>query len=898
MPLAPGTVLGPYQIVAPLGAGGMGEVYRAKDTRLGRDVAIKVMPQHLSDNPEVRARFEREAKTVSGLNHPHICTLFDVGREGDTDFLVMELVEGDTLAARLKRGPLPGPELLRLATQVADALDRAHRAGVIHRDLKPGNVMVTKSGAKLMDFGLSRVTGMAGTDGGSGGTTSALTQSPTVAQALTAEGTLLGTFQYMSPEQLEGREADARSDLWALGCVLYEMATGRRAFEGRSQASLIAAILEREPAAIGEPPSGSVSRGAPAPPHGLERLIRNCLAKDPDDRIQTAHDVKLQLQAIADGTGAPSTHAGSAARTGGARLAWTLAAAGFATAAVVFGWLWPRVHAPQPPIRFRLDPIANASKTYWPRISPDGRQLLVTALDSSGTGSSIYLRPLDEADARLIPGTAGIRRAYWSPDGREIVFALKGSIQRMPVSGGVPTVVCAASNTSDLSWGSKGLILTDGLSTDSLRVVPASGGELKPATRIDHAAGEIGSAWPCFLPDCKHFLFIGNLPGSTGGDIRLGRIGSLDSRRLGRSDGRVEYAPGGWVLFLRESRLLAQRLDVRAGRLTGQPIIVVESVRTGSSRGHFSVSQTGVLAYARENAAEALTLEAWDRAGTAHGAPLATGLLTSPKVSPDGHRLLYVRAEGGTGATGDVHVLDLDRGTDVRLTFTGDHAVSPQWSSDGTRIAWMTIYGVRGALHVGAADGLGTPDSFPLPGALIGGDLSQWSPVGPQLVYVSRRGGAFTVPVAPGPRPLAALVDTTQQMWTAQVSPDGRWLAGSSGNGEDVRLFVVSVTGPAGRWEISNRAGIFPRWTRGGRELVWETFDARLMAADIDTSGGFRAGVPHELFVLPSPSSSDAVTNWGCDASGEHFYVLASPRHPGPGLIEVVTGFGTLMNRK
>ncbi|MCC6652869.1 MAG: serine/threonine protein kinase, partial [Candidatus Eisenbacteria bacterium] len=292
MSLSAGTKLGPYEIVAPLGAGGMGEVYRARDTRLGRDVAVKVLPQHLSANADVRARFEREAKTVSSLNHPNICTLFDVGREGETDYLVMELVEGDTLSQRLLKGALPMADVLRLGAQIADALDRAHRAGVVHRDLKPGNVMVTKSGAKLMDFGLARATTATGPVSGSGATMAALTQHPTVASPLTAEGAIVGTFQYMSPEQLEGREADSRSDLWALGCVLYEMATGKRAFEGRSQASLITAIMGSQPAPL--------AALAPMSPPALERVVNALLSKDADDRIQTAHDVKLQLGWISE----------------------------------------------------------------------------------------------------------------------------------------------------------------------------------------------------------------------------------------------------------------------------------------------------------------------------------------------------------------------------------------------------------------------------------------------------------------------------------------------------------------------------------------------------------------------------------------------------------------------
>ncbi|MDZ4803241.1 MAG: serine/threonine-protein kinase, partial [Candidatus Eisenbacteria bacterium] len=379
MSLDPGTRLGPYEIIAPLGAGGMGEVYRAKDTRLGRDVAVKVLPQHLSANLDIRTRFEREAKTVSSLNHPNICTLFDVGREGDIDYLVMELIEGDTLATRLARGPLPSAEMLKIGIQIADALDRAHRAQVIHRDLKPGNIMLTRSGAKLMDFGLARAIGIAG--GVSGETMAALTNTPTVAQALTAEGTLVGTFQYMAPEQLEGGEADNRSDIWALGCVLYEMATGRRAFDGRSQASLIAAILEREPPPISEAASGAssgsttVSGGAPA---GLARLVRNCLAKDPENRIQTAHDIRLQLEGIAEAAGlssagivAPVSAISAAPEINARRAApqrlWWLITTALVLAAGLAGALYPRPKSPEATIRFRMDPIPGTMDVYWPR---------------------------------------------------------------------------------------------------------------------------------------------------------------------------------------------------------------------------------------------------------------------------------------------------------------------------------------------------------------------------------------------------------------------------------------------------------------------------------------------------------------------------------------------------
>ncbi len=363
MALSPGTRLGPYEIVAPLGAGGMGEVYHARDTRLGRDVAVKVLPQHLSSNPEIRARFDREAKTISSLNHPHICTLHDVGREGDTDFLVMELIEGKTLAARLMKGALPLADVLKLGAQIADALDRAHRAGVIHRDLKPGNVMLTKSGAKLMDFGLARATGMAGPAAGSGVAMATATHSPTMAAPLTAEGTILGTFQYMAPEQLEGSEADARSDLWALGCVLYEMATGTRAFEGRRQASLIAAILEHEPAPI--------TTVSPLSPPALERLVNRCLAKDPEERWQSARDVAHELRWIAEAgskTAAPSTPGAPASGAGRERtivgrhggLGWLAAAVLAVMAGASIFVAWRAGH--QPAAEFSFTQVAASPR--------------------------------------------------------------------------------------------------------------------------------------------------------------------------------------------------------------------------------------------------------------------------------------------------------------------------------------------------------------------------------------------------------------------------------------------------------------------------------------------------------------------------------------------------------
>jgi Tol biopolymer transport system component len=916
MLLTPGTRLGPYEIVAPLGAGGMGEVYRARDTRLGRDVAVKVLPTHLSEQPEIRARFEREAKTVSSLNHPNICSLFDVGREGDVDYLVLELVEGDTLAERLARGPLPGPEMLRLGAQIADALDRAHRAGVVHRDLKPGNVMLTRSGAKLLDFGLARATGLDGSAPGSSSRT--LPHSPTMGKALTAEGTILGTFQYMAPEQLEGREADARSDIWALGCVLYEMCTGRRAFEGRSQASLIAAILEREPAPVGERPSdaglpaGSTLQ-AQAPPHGIERLIRNCLAKDPEERIQTAHDVKLQLQGIAEGAGystsgmavsgarsavgAPAVHAGPARGRGVPLPVAAALGAALVLALAGLGWLSTRPKPPgTPPLRFRIEPPPGTVEAFWPRISPDGRYLLVQSLDSLNVLRA-WVRPLDQIDAVPIPGSEGLQRAYWSPDSREVVFMDGDELKRVPIAGGMPVVLQTVPNGADLSWGSKGMILIDGNATDSLRVVAAGGGDIKPATRIDRAAGEIGGAWPIFLPDGERFLFIGSRTDMTnGGNIRLGRLGTLDSKLLGRSDGRVEYAPGDWILFLRGTTLVAQKLDVGAGKLVGEPIRVADDLRIGGANGHFSVSTNGLVALALNTAPAERSLFATDRRGTLDGPALLHGPIVTPRVSPDGRRLLYQRT--GPSGLGEAHVFDLDRRTDTRLTFTGETARNAQWSPDGRRFAYQVrLAPGQWTLRIGSADGLGVQDSVPYPS---GNPLHlwQWSGSDSSLIVFTDTGRMTRVPLAGSARLPQALLDTTQFAAQGRVSPDGRWLAYVTGRAPNVQMYVNSLRGEPGRWQISTTTGIMPEWTRGGRELVFETMDGRLMAVDIETESGFRAGIPVELFRVPMNSPALGITSWAVSADGNRFFLLVPPRNTAVAKLEVLTDFARLVGRR
>lgn len=839
MRLNPGTRLGPYEVISPLGAGGMGEVYRAKDTRLGRDVAIKVLPQHLSQNPEVHARFEREARTISSLNHPHICTLHDVGREGDIEFLVMELVDGETLAQRLEKGALPVTEVLRLGIQIADALDRAHRAGIIHRDFKPGNVMLTRSGAKLMDFGLARPTGMGGAAGTSGVTLAHLSHSPTVAAPLTAEGTIVGTFLYMAPEQLEGKETDVRSDLWAFGCVLYEMITGRRAFEGKSQASLIGSIMHSTPAPL--------ETAAPMAPPQLDALIRACLTKDPEERIQTAHDVKLQLTWIAQAGSHPSVAAPVLpVKRGlsGETIAW--AVAGIAIlAAGFFGW---RALAggggggsTTEQIRFTIPIPGPVVALDMPRISPDGRIVAFSAQDSLNR-TMVWVRPLNSLAANPLPGTEGANPPFWSPDSRFLGFVADGKLKKIAVAGGPATVVCDAPTGSDGSWGSKDVILFDGRPGDPILRVNAAGGI---ATKAMVGDSTFDAGWPAFLPDGRHYFFTA-LKRNGPPEIMLGTLGDTVGRALGMTGSRVEHSPDGYVLFARERTLLAQRFDARAMKLQGEPFPVAEDLPVaGNALANFTVSRNGVLVYRATG--EVQNRLAWlDRTGreVAEVAPAAD--YRAPALSPDGNRVAIRRRDGENL---DIWVLDPSRGTSTRFTFDAPADGNPVWSPDGSQIAWTTAVGDSDAIAVKSASGLGTAEVLGLQG--ISPVATDWSRDGKHLLYQVVNGANSTdVGVLPlsGDRTPRLVIQTPFTETRAKFSPDGRWIAYQSNESGQNEVYVASFHGAAGKWQASTRGGTDPCWSHDGRELFYLSPDQQLMSVPVAGGDTFSPGTPQPLF--------------------------------------------------
>jgi Tol biopolymer transport system component len=852
MTLAAGTSLGPYKILAPLGAGGMGEIYRAHDSRLGRDVAIKVLSPHLAATPEVRARFEREARTISQLNHPHICTLFDVGREDGTDYLVMELVEGETLAHRLDKGPLPAAEVLTLGAQIADALDRAHGAGIVHRDLKPGNVMLTKSGAKLMDFGLARAHGLTPVAG-------ALTESPTVSRPLTAEGTIVGTFQYMAPEQLEGKEADARSDLWALGCVLYEMATGKRAFEGASQASLIAAIMDREPPAI------TVLK--PMSPPALEHLVKRCLAKDPGERWQSARDVVHELRWIAEAgsqAGVPAPVA--ARRQHRERLAWVITVAAVAVAIVAVVTLrWTR--RPPAPALARFAVTAPPGRTVVTDgtsavISPDGRRLAFIVVDSTGT-PRLWVRPLDSFSVQPLPGTENAFLPFWSPDSRFIAFFAEGKLRKVPPGGGPPEVICDAPDGRGGSWSKDGVIVFAPLAMGPLLRVSADGGEVTEVARPDSARRETGFRFPCFLPDGGHFLYVSLPRRQTDFDVYLGALDSKEPRRVMGAGGAPIYAEPGCLLFARSGRLVAQRFDPHKMQPVGKIVPLGDAPPPSSFEGAslLSASANGVLVHAETSLPN--TRLVWlDRAGRPSGTvSVPPGSYAAPSLSPDGRWAAVGKLSSPTGC--DLWLVDLQRAVATRLTFdglvasgTGGLGSMAVWSPDGSRAAFM--YNRSGSYDVYQvlASGVGRPEPL-VRSSVVFKTPAAWTPDGRYLVFSQNDEATgwdlWLLPLEGDRRPVPYL-RTPFDETTAAISPDGHWLAYDSDETGTPEIYVRSFPEPGEKHRVSTLGGTGAQWSGDGRELlIWTSSQyfsgsGPVFSVDVETTPTFKAGTPRVLF--------------------------------------------------
>jgi len=884
MPLVPGTTLGPYEILSPIGAGGMGEVYRARDRRLDRTVALKVLPEHLAGDPELRDRFEREARAVSSLNHPHICVLHDIGRQDAVDFLVMEFLEGETLTDRLRKGPMPIEAAMRCAIEIADALDKAHRQGVVHRDLKPGNIMVTRAGAKLLDFGLAKSGAVQPLRPASTPSSPAPGSMPTAlptSPAATTAGAILGTLQYMAPEQLEGRDVDARADIFSFGAVLHEMFTGRRAFDGKSQVGLIAAIMEHAP-----PPVSSLQSGLPP---ALDHLVQTCLMKDAEERWQSVADVLLQLKAIAAHLGRPSD-AGA-----GRRPVRTLRAAYAAIGVllVIVAAFAAALFAPrQRPADRRMIFEINSDTAPSPlqiALSPDGRRLVSSV--SSDKGPVLWIRSLDDLEARAIPGTeSGNPYPFWSPDGRFIAYFANGKLKKVSVAGGAPQALCDAPGGMGGTWNRDGVIVFSPAPGGPLFRVSDSGGTATPVTSFD-GSQETSHLHPFFLPDGRHFLYTSVTGRTENSSIYVGSLDSNERRRLVASPLKAEFAPPDRLLFMRDSILMAQTLDLRRLELRGEPVVAVADVgiNVANAAAGFAVSDEGVLAYRTAGGTES-QLSWLDRSGRLVGTAGARGMYASPVLSPNLKRVAVSRQEGSNT---DVWILDLDSGATHRLTFDAAEDTAPVWSPDGSQIVFSSNRGqaagdlyVKSAANVAPEEPLLKSDHPKMP--------DDWSADGRFVVYRDRdpktNWDIWVVPVA-GDRKPRVVVQTAAAEFQAHLSPDSRWIAYVSNESGNDEVYVQSFPNSASKSQISAGGGVQPRWRRDGKELFYLTETRQAMAVDVGVSrdGAFLNGAPHKLFQANPTFITRDRSSWDVTPDGQRFLVNSfGSRNGVPPIIVIV----------
>lgn len=836
MPIAPGTRLGPYEILAPLGAGGMGEVYQAKDTRLDRIVALKVLSSHLSENVELKQRFEREARTISSLSHPHICALYDIGTENGTDFLVMEYLEGETLGHRLDKGAMPTEQVLRYGIQVAEALDKAHRQGIVHRDLKPGNIMITKSGAKLLDFGLAKYQESKSSEHGK-------SQLQTRDRPMTEEGTILGTVQYMAPEQLEGKEADVRTDIFALGEIVYEMATGQRTFQGDSKAQVMAAILTSDP-----PPISSIQ---PLAPLALDHVVRKCLSKDREERWQSAHDVAGELKWIAEQTSqskitAPST------RKRKIRERWIL----FAIILLLSGlsaFLYSRLEMRKDLQLMKLTVLPEPkTRTSGPMaISPDGRQLAYVGETKEGE-VALWIRSVDAVNPKRLPGTDGANYPFWSPDGRFLAFFAQGKLKRIDVIEGPPQTLADAPAGRGGTWNREGTILfVPNFSDAGISRVSSNGGNVSPVTLLNTSRGEYSHRWPHFLPDGRHFLYSIY---STHNDYSGMYVGSLESNESTLLEANYRqnavYVPAGYVIYVREGNLIARPFDVKRLQFAGDPFAIATKVGTDGSTYFFSGSDSA-LAYSDLDL-NSTQLIWFNPDGTRVPAFQEVHQYAEPFLSPDEKKVVLSTIDGGVW---DTWIVEFERQTLTRFTFGPGNKYQPIWSPDGNSI----VYSARGAknfdLYQKAADGATEAK------VLLSNELPKfaddWTKDGKYLLYETEDSKTkYDLWILPlfGDRKPRPYLQTNFNEAHARISPNGKWVAYGSDEIGRVEIYVRPFPdSSAGKWQVSTGGGDQPTWSADSNELFYLATDSRLMSVEVKTGENFQPGVPKALFKTDLP---------------------------------------------
>ncbi|MFY9532151.1 MAG: protein kinase [Candidatus Acidiferrales bacterium] len=890
MTLAPGTKLGPYEIVAPLGAGGMGEVYRARDNKLGRDVALKVLPEAFSSDAQRMARFGREAKVLASLGHPNIATIHGLEDSANTRALVMELAEGPTLADRIQSGAIPLDEALPIAKQIADALEYAHERGIVHRDLKPSNVKVTPDDqVKVLDFGLAKAlsgdASSAGTDG-----------SPTLSAMATSAGFLLGTAAYMSPEQAKGKAADRRADIWSFGVVLFEMLAGKRLFTGETTSDTLAEVLKSEP---------DWSQFPTSTPPAIRNLVQRCLKKDSRQRLQAIGDARIVLEETIAGVPYQAALPAAAPHRWPRALPWAIAA-GVVIAVAVLAWAYLRVaDIPAQPIVSQIAPPESASFVFSglaggpSALSPDGKRLAFVAQGTDGR-QFLWVRPLDAATAQPLPGTDGATFPFWSPDSRNLGFIANGKLNRIDASGGPPFALCEAALGRGAAWSSQGTVLFSPAVNSPLFRVPASGGTPQPVTKL--ATDHIAHRWPQFLPDSQHFLYYvwSSVPNKSG--TYVGTLDGGDPKLLIRENSGAVYVPPGYLLYVHQGTLMAQRFDATAPRLIGDAMPLAEHVGVnGPLRcGQFTVSQNGLLAYSAANQSASNRLLWFDRSGKQIGETGTPGNYADARISPDGQRLAIAMIARNTSEVA-IWVYDLSRGVETRLTF--DDAAgyaTPVWSPDGRTITFSSNR--SGALHLYQKPADGTGAISPL---VVDDDVEQypsWSSDGRYLLFSRtgpQEGANFAIWALPffGDRKEFSVVKGQFFVDEPELSPDGKWLAYRSAESGRPEIYVIPFGGGSGKWQVSTNGGAFPRWRRDGRELYYLAGDDKIMAAEISEQGvSLRIGKVSALF-----HASRSVTigaPYDATADGKKFVVVSqgAPQTAQP--LTLITNWPALLNKQ
>jgi eukaryotic-like serine/threonine-protein kinase len=885
MAILPGRRLGPYEILSAIGAGGMGEVYKARDTRLDRIVAIKVLPAHLADRAELRERFEREAKTIASLNHPHICVLHDIGHQDEIDFLVMEYLEGETLAQRLMKGSLPLAQVLQYAIEIADAMDKAHRKGITHRDLKPGNIMLTKSGAKLLDFGLAKLKQEA---------SPAIPESqlPTMKSAITAEGTILGTLQYMAPEQVEAKEVDARTDIFAFGVVVYEMATGKKAFEGKSQASLMAKILESDP-----PPMASLT---PMTPPALDHVVKRCMEKDPDERWQSAKDICEQLRWISDSSSQAEITAASAPEQKLKKYQMLAAAAVAIAVAVIAAAAFYLRRAPMPAkkqaVRFSVGPPEKGSFAVGigaglnVSVSPDGSKLVFVATAATG-GPRLWIRALDSPSVQALPGTENAIEPFWSPDSQYVGFIASAKLKKIAVSGGPAQTLTDAQRSDSGTWSREGVVLFTG-GDGTINRVADSGGAATSVTTLDASRTENSHLWPQFLPDGRHFLYFSECVKTENNGIYVASLDSKERKLVLSASSNSVYVSPGYLLFNRLGTLMAQPFDAGRLQLTGEAIPIVEGVEFNpfDSLASFAASDSGVLAYRGGGGAAPLTLMWVSRNGQEQPLAAPPHNYTIPRISPDGKQ---VAAGIEEGEGGQIWVCDISRDALTRLTFADSLNVDPVWTRDGKRIIFK---GKANRLFWLLADGGGAAEELTTAELSRNNIPGSMSPDGQDLA-LTQEGATRSVWILPlkGPKP-HRFDDSTTYETSPQFSPDGRWLAYSSNESDRFEIYVRPNPGPGGKWQVSTDGGTEAMWNRKGHELFYRN-GKKMMVVDYIEQPVFSANKPRMLFEGPYIPSPRSFSDYDVFPDGQRFLMLKATEQS-PGQINVVLNWTADLKHK